>query len=262
MTPVLALSVGGSDSSGGAGIQADLKTFAAFGVLGATVISAVTAQNAQGVRGVWPLPPEAIRAQLSAVLESQPVRAVKTGMLYSASVVEALAQALLPHPSLPLIVDPVLFASSGDALSQGDLVLALRLQLLPRTTLLTPNLAEAAALLDCAPIIDEAGMAVACKALLTLGPQAVLLKGGHLPGAECVDLFFDGSAMVALRGARVITVNHRGTGCTLAAAIAARVAQGSSLEDAARDAKDFVHVALQGAAHWKLGLGAGPLDHF
>lgn len=262
MTPALALSVAGSDSSGGAGIQADLKTFAALGVLGATVLTAVTAQDGRTVSGVWPLPAEAVRAQLAAVLGSLPVRAVKSGMLHNAATVQALAEALRAKPNLPLVLDPVLAASSGGQLAEDGLLAALREQLLPLAALLTPNLAEASALLGSGPISDQAGMEGACEGLLKLGAKAVLLKGGHLPGELCLDLFHDGQRSIALSAPRVKTPNSRGTGCTLAAAVCARLAQGSSLENAVRDAKDFVHTALQGAASWDLGAGPGPLDHF
>jgi len=257
----VALSVAGSDSGGGAGIQADLKTFAALGVFGTTALTAVTAQNTRGVQGVWPLAPEAVRAQIEAVLADLPVRAAKTGMLGSAGVARTVAEAFGQRPELPLVVDPVLVATSGDALAEPDVVLALREHLAPCAELLTPNVAEAARLLDAGEDAVRADPAQACRGLLALGPRAVLLKGGHRDGPEAIDLLWDGRRLTELATARVDTPNLHGTGCSLAAAVVAWRARGLELTEAVRAAKAWLQRAIEAGAHWRLGGGSGPIRH-
>jgi len=260
-TPI-ALTIAGSDSSGGAGIQADLKTFTVFGVYGASVITALTAQNTRGVSAIHAVPAPFVTRQIDAVATDLKVRAVKTGMLNDADVVRAVADGVRRHNLHPLVVDPVMVATSGDVLLRSDAVEAVRTELLPLADLITPNLPEAAHLLAC-PLADgEAQMEAQARALLALGPAAVLLKGGHGEGAEAVDVLVQRDrAPLRLAMARIDTPNTHGTGCTLSAAIAARLALGDSLEAAVGEAKRFVHAALLAGVKQKIGNGAGPLDH-
>ena len=260
-TPI-ALTIAGSDSSGGAGIQADLKTFTALGVYGASVITALTAQNTRGVSAIHAVPAAFVTQQIDAVATDLKVRAVKTGMLNDAGVVRAVAEGVRRHKLHPLVVDPVMVATSGDVLLHPDAVEAVRDELLPLAAVITPNLPEAAHLLGRALAHDEAEMEAQARALLALGPAAVLLKGGHGEGAEAVDILVqrDG-APLRLAMARIDTPNTHGTGCTLSAAITARLAVGDSLEAAVWEAKRFVHAALIAGATQKIGSGAGPLDH-
>jgi len=260
-TPI-ALTIAGSDSSGGAGIQADLKTFTALGVYGASVITALTAQNTRGVSAIHPVPAAFVSQQIDAVATDLKVRAVKTGMLNGADVVRAVAESVRRHKLYPLVVDPVMVATSGDVLLQPDAVEAVRTELLPLAAVVTPNLPEAAHLLGCPLARDEAEMEAQALALLAMGPGAVLLKGGHGEGAEAVDILVQrGGAPLRLAMARIDTPNTHGTGCTLSAAIAARLALGDSLEAAVWEAKRFVHAALVAGVKQKIGCGAGPLDH-
>jgi len=260
-TPI-ALTIAGSDSSGGAGIQADLKTFTALGVYGASVITALTAQNTRGVGAIHAVPASFVTQQIDAVATDLKVRAAKTGMLNDGDVVRAVAEGVRRHRLHPLVVDPVMIATSGDVLLQPDAIQAVRAELLPLAAVITPNLPEAAHLLGCAIARDEAAMEVQARALLELGPAAVLLKGGHGEGPEAVDILVqrDG-APIRLATARIDTANTHGTGCTLSAAVTARLALGDSLETAVREAKRFVHAALIAGAMQKIGDGAGPLDH-
>ena len=260
----MALTVAGSDSGGGAGLQADLRTFAAHGVFATSVVTAVTAQNTTAVLGVRALDPAFVELQLEAVLGDLPVAAVKTGMLATAATVAAVgrwaARGALPH----LVVDPVLVASTGRPLLDTDGVRAYLEHLLPHAEVATPNLREAALLTgaDVADIADTAGMRRAAEALAALGARAVVVKGGHLatPGAPDV-VVVDGEVHV-LEGTRVATANDHGSGCTLAAATAARLARGDDVLTALRGAKAYVAAALAGSASWRLGAGHGPLDHF
>lgn len=261
-TPPVALTLAGSDSGGGAGIQADLKTFAALGVFGCSAITALTAQNSTGVQGAHPSPPEFVAQQLRSVLSDFPVAAVKTGMLANRGVLEAVIGVLKDWPKLPLIVDPVMVATSGDRLLEPEAERLLAEQLLPRATLITPNLPEAAALLDEPLADDRTGLWRQAERLLALGPGAVLLKGGHAGGAEAVDLLLSRESSEVLSRPRLDTANTHGSGCTLSAAIAAGLARGLSLVAAVTEAKDFVQGALAGSRGWRLGAGAGPLDHF
>ncbi len=254
-----ALTVAGSDSGGGAGIQADLKTFHRFGVYGTCAVTLVTVQNTRGVQEVMLLGPDLVAAQIAAVAEDIGLDAAKTGALGSAAIVEAVAGAVERHAVRPLVVDPVMISKHGARLLDADAVRALRERLLPRATLLTPNLAEAAALLD-ARVENEREMAEAARALRSLGPQAVLIKGGHLPGPEAVDLLWDGREQLRLAAPKIDTPHTHGTGCTYSAAITARLALGDDLPRAVRAAREFVTRAIQRAP--KLGGGRGPVDHW
>jgi hydroxymethylpyrimidine/phosphomethylpyrimidine kinase len=259
LRPVSVLTIAGSDSGGGAGIQADLKTFAAHRVHGVSAVAALTAQNTRAVTAVH-LPPEAfLRQQLDALADDFALGAVKIGMLASAGVIETVAAWLRERPALPVVLDPVMIASSGAALLQPDALLALRERLLPLATVLTPNLPEAEALLG-RRIEAAAGMEGAAHELRQLTRGAVLLKGGHLPGQRLVDVYFDGTALLHIEHPRLPLEGH-GTGCTLAAAVAARLARGAAPVDASRAACDYVHGALRHA--YRPGLGTvAVLDHF
>lgn len=257
----VALTIAGSDSSGGAGIQADLKTFAALGVYGASVITAITAQNTAGVRGVETVSPGMVAAQLRAVLDDLDVGAIKTGMLASAAIIGAVAAGLRGSRKA-IVVDPVMVATSGHALLEPDAVASLRRDLLPIATLVTPNLAEAAALTGM-PIADTTvAMAMQGQKILADGPAAVLVKGGHGAGPKAVDVLVTPAGATHFEAPRIATNNTHGTGCTLSAAIAARLARGDSLEAAIRAAKQFLTGALAAAAPVRLGAGHGPVDHF
>ena len=257
MTTVL--TIAGSDSGGGAGIQADLKTFAAHRVFGLTAVTAVTAQNSLGVQALHAVPADIVAAQIRAVASDFGVRAVKTGMLVDAATVEAVA-ACVDELRLPnLVVDPVLAATSGERLLAADALAAVRSELLRRARVATPNRAEAE-LLGGRPIGSLAAARDAARRLHDLGPEAVIVKGGHLPGPDAVDILFDGSDLLELRGPRVETRHGHGTGCTFGAALAAGLALGRPLPAAARAAKRYVEQALRHAL--PLGRGPGPLDHF
>lgn len=257
----VALTVAGSDPSGGAGLQADLKTFTALGVYGASVVTALTAQNTVGVTGIHKVPADFISAQFDAVVSDLSVKAIKTGMLGDRETVETVSALLARVPNTPVVVDPVMVATSGDTLLAPDAILAVVTSLIPRATLITPNLPEAAKLLQSADAITSDDMIQQAKRLLSLGPKGVLLKGGHGQGDEAIDvLAIDGSVEV-LRRPRIATANTHGTGCTLAAAIVAGLAQDLPLRDAVIQAKDFVWRALEAAKDQRLGHGAGPVDH-
>lgn len=254
--PRRVLTVAGSDSGGGAGIQADLKTMLALGVHGMSVITAVTAQNSTGVHGVWELPSDAVDAQLAAVLDDIGVDAVKTGMLASPEVVSVVA-ARLRGLDVPIVVDPVCVSKHGDALLSPPTVATITEQLLALATVVTPNLPEAARLTGL-PVTTAAEQRRAAERLLDFGPRWVLVKGGHLPG-DPVDLLTDGDVVVELPTDRIDTPHTHGTGCTLASAIAARLALGDELPAAVRAAKRYVTHAI--AAGFPLGSGIGPVDH-
>lgn len=259
-----ALTIAGSDSGGGAGIQADLKTFSALGVYGASVITALTAQNTREVRAIHDAPPEFIAQQIDAVFDDIRIDAVKIGMLSRPEVIETVAAGLERHGVSRLVLDPVMVAKSGDHLLVPEAVDALRERLLPLATLVTPNLPEAAVLLDEKPLTDEAGMAAACKRLLALGADWVLLKGGHLEGPESSDLLMAGGDETGelFTAPRIPTQNTHGTGCTLSSAITAGLAQGLDVSEATRRAKDYVTAALQAADRLDVGAGHGPVHHF
>jgi hydroxymethylpyrimidine/phosphomethylpyrimidine kinase len=257
--PKVVLTIAGSDSGGGAGIQADLKTFAAFGVYGTSAITAVTAQNTRGVEAVQEIDPKIVAAQIDAVAADFPVAAVKTGMLSGAPIVLAVA-ATLERLSLPhLVVDPVMVSKSGAVLLKPEAIEALRLRLLPLAEMVTPNLPEAERLSGIA-ITDDASMREAARRLAAHGARTVLIKGGHARGAEAIDLFHDGRNFESFRGPRLETRNTHGTGCTLSAAIAALLALGSPPLEAAFRAKAWLFDAIQSAPG--LGQGAGPVEHF
>jgi hydroxymethylpyrimidine/phosphomethylpyrimidine kinase len=261
MTPI-AVTIAGSDSGGGAGIQADLKTFSALGVYGASVITALTAQNTLGVSGIHDVPAEFIAAQIDAVFSDLDVGAVKIGMVSQRTVIEAIAAGLDRWKQTKVVFDPVMVATSGDKLLAPDAVDALRRVLFPRALVVTPNLPEAAALLD-APIAQtESEMRAQAERLLALGPRAVLLKGGHGEGPESVDIFFDGTVELRLPAPRIATRNNHGTGCTLSSAIAAGLAKGLQLVEAVAEAKAYVTLAIAAADKLAIGSGHGPVHHF
>lgn len=258
----VALTIAGSDSSGGAGIQADLKTFAAFGVYGASAITALTAQNTRGVRGIHPVPPAFVTAQIDAVFDDLDVKAVKIGMLAKRATIEALAASLSRWKPGFIVLDPVMVATSGDRLLSTDAVSVLRERLIPKATLITPNLPEAAALLGEAVASDEATIRSQGKKLLATGARAVLIKGGHGQGAESIDYLLIGSSVIALPAPRIATVNTHGTGCSLSSAIAAGLAKGEALEQAVRAAKTWISAAIAAADGLGIGHGHGPIHHF
>ncbi|MES2201513.1 MAG: bifunctional hydroxymethylpyrimidine kinase/phosphomethylpyrimidine kinase [candidate division FCPU426 bacterium] len=257
----IAMTLAGSDPSAGAGIQGDLKTFAAQGVYGVSVVTSLTAQNTFGVSDAAGVPVALVRAQFRTLREDLPPQAAKTGMLFSAEIVVAVAS-LLEGSAIPLVVDPVLVSSSGFALMEEAGLKAYREALIPLATVLMPNLDEAAMLLGVEPITTVDGMREAARSLSKLGCGSVYMKGGHLSGSECQDLFFVDGEFVVLSGPRVTTRNTHGTGCALSAAMAANLALGMGWIDAARDAKAFVQGALESSRSARLGAGRGPLDHF
>jgi hydroxymethylpyrimidine/phosphomethylpyrimidine kinase len=255
--PARALTIAGSDSGGGAGIQADLKTFAALGVYGASAITAVTAQNTRGVRAVQEMPPDLVADQIDAVLEDIGADAAKTGMLASAAIIRVVAERVRHHGISRLVVDPVMVAKSGDRLLRVDAVQALRTLLLPLALVVTPNIPEAEALAEL-PIVTGEDLAEAARRIGSCGARYVLIKGGHLAGAP-VDRLWDGERLLEFSGERVHTSRTHGTGCTLSAAIAAHLARGAAVPEAVRLAKDYVVVALRRAQ--PIGSGHGPLHH-
>jgi hydroxymethylpyrimidine/phosphomethylpyrimidine kinase len=257
----IALTIAGSDSSGGAGIQADLKTFSALGVYGASAITALTAQNTQGVEAVLVVPPDFVARQIKVVARDLKVDAIKIGMLATSEVIEAVAEALEALPGVPVVLDPVMVAASGDVLLDEDAIETLRTVLLPRATLITPNLPEAAKLLGRDDAKDERAMSDQAAALGRLA-KAVLIKGGHAEGAEAVDLLRDDAGELRLAAPRVATNNTHGTGCTLSSAVAAELAKGASLRDAVKSAKAYVTAALSAADELHIGQGRGPVHHF
>lgn len=258
----IAATIAGSDSSGGAGIQADLKTFAALGVYGASIITTLTAQNTQGVVSIHDVPAHFITAQIDAVFSDLDVNAVKIGMVSQSASIEAVAQGVDRHHAKNVVLDPVMVATSGDRLLAPDAVKGLRTLLFPRALIVTPNLPEAAALLEHAPARSEAEMESQARALLDLGARSVLIKGGHGEGSESVDLLVDASSVTRFAAMRITTTNTHGSGCTLSSAIAAGLAKGLDLKSAVREAKAYVTAAIAGADTLKIGHGHGPLHHF
>lgn len=261
MGAAVALTIAGSDSSGGAGIEADLKTFSALGVYGACAITALTAQNTTGVVAIHDVPPEFVTAQIDAVFSDLDVGAVKIGMLANAAVVEAVAAALKRRRAGNVVLDPVLAASSGAKLLEPAAAAPLR-GLMAQARLVTPNLPEAALLLDAAVARDERQMQAQAQQLLALGAQAVLIKGGHLDADESADLLVDAHGSERFAARRIATENTHGSGCTLAAAIAAGLAKCLSLQQAVRAAKLYVSAAIAAADRLAIGSGRGPLHHF
>lgn len=258
----IAVTIAGSDSSGGAGIQADLKTFAALGVYGASVITALTAQNTQGVGGIHDVPADFIRAQIDAVFSDLDVAAVKIGMLSQVATIEAVAQGLAAHRAKNIVLDPVMVATSGDRLLVPEAVEALRKELVARALVVTPNLLEAAALAGASVARNKQEMEVQARELLAQGARNVLINGGHGAGDESVDLLIGQGEVVRLSAKRIATKNLHGTGCTLSSAIAAGLAKGLDLNSAAQQAKAYVTAAIAAAQELHVGHGHGPLHHF
>jgi hydroxymethylpyrimidine/phosphomethylpyrimidine kinase len=262
VTIPVALTIAGSDSSGGAGIQADLKTFAALGVYGASAITALTAQNTTGVRGIHQVPADFVTAQIDAVFADLDVKAVKIGMVAQRATIEAIAAGLARWSPKHVVLDPVMVATSGDHLLASDAVASLRRELIPRASLITPNLPEAAALLEEAVASSESEIASQGERLLALGCRAVLIKGGHGQGSESIDYLFHGGCTIALAAPRIATKNTHGTGCSLSSAIAAGLAKGEELETAVRMAKAWISEAIESADRLGVGHGHGPVHHF
>lgn len=263
----IALTIAGSDSGGGAGIQADLKAFSALGCYGASVITAVTAQNTQAVTAVHGVPSDVISAQIEAVLSDIDVDAIKIGMLFSPDNIKAVA-AVLADREIPIVLDPVMIAKSGDHLLQSDAIAAMIAHMLPLADVLTPNLPEAAAILNLAEATNLTEVEAQGRALLALGPKAVLMKGGHASGAVCTDILVQRDASqqdlapLLLEAQRIRTKNTHGTGCTLSSAIAAELAKGQSVEGAVMAAHTYLQGAIGAADSLKIGSGHGPVHHF
>ncbi len=262
MSMPVALTIAGSDSSAGAGIQADLKTFAAFGVYGASVVTSLTAQNTKGVTAVHDTPANIVTAQIDAVFDDLDVKAVKIGMVSRRDIIEAIVNGLDRWKPKHVVVDPVMVATSGDRLLSPDAVEALKRELFPRAVIITPNLPEAAALLYAPIAASEGEIEVQGRRLLNFGCPAVLIKGGHGKGAESVDFLVTKNSVERLAAKRVDTKNTHGTGCTLSSAIAAGLAKGESLQVAIRNAKSYVSAAIASADRLGVGHGHGPVDHF
>lgn len=259
-TPVVALSIAGTDSGGGAGIAADLRTFAAHGVFGTLAVTAVTAQDTLGVKAVQVMTAEMVAAQIDVVVSDLHPRAAKTGMLASPEIVKTVTHLWHHDGAPPLVVDPVLVASSGDPLFEGDAVAEAYRELVAAAAVVTPNLPEASLLVG-RRVHDLDTMTAAARELQALGPGLVVVKGGHRPGADAVDVAFDGRAVTLLSDSWVRTRNVHGTGCSFSAAVAANLALGLEPLPAAVAAKAYVHAAIELAADWQLGAGHGPVDH-
>lgn len=262
MTTPVALTIAGSDSSGGAGIQADLKTFAALGVYGASAITALTAQNTKGVAGIHAVPAAFVAAQIDAVFSDLDVGAVKIGMVAQAESIDAIASALSRWKPGHIVLDPVMVATSGDRLLAAEAVEALRTKLMPLASVITPNLPEAAALLDEPIAKSEAEIESQGRRLLGLGCRAVLIKGGHGEGTESIDYLVSADKTIALAAPRIATQNTHGTGCSLSSAVAASLAKGEDLETAVRNAKSWISAAIASADRFSVGHGHGPIHHF
>jgi hydroxymethylpyrimidine/phosphomethylpyrimidine kinase len=262
MTTPVALTIAGSDSSGGAGIQADLKTFAALGVYGASVITALTAQNTSGVSGIHVVPADFVTAQIDAVFSDLGVRAVKIGMVAQLATIDAIVAGLTRWSPKHIVLDPVMVATSGDRLLATEAVEALRTKLIPLASLITPNLPEAAGLLDEPVALSESAIESQGKRLLAMGCRAVLIKGGHGQGPESIDYLIDGNGVIALAAPRIATKNTHGTGCSLSSAIAAGLVKGEDVETAVRHAKAWVGAAIAAADRLDVGHGNGPIHHF
>ncbi|MBN9446041.1 MAG: bifunctional hydroxymethylpyrimidine kinase/phosphomethylpyrimidine kinase [Bosea sp.] len=263
MTMPIALTIAGSDSSGGAGIQADLKTFAAHQVYGASVIVALTAQNTQAVRAIHPVPADFVAAQIDAVFEDLDVAAVKIGMLATAELIETVADGLERHGARNIVLDPVMIAASGGRLLREDAIEALKRRLLPLATLVTPNLPEAAALLGTAMAQTEEAATEQGSAIAALGAANVLVKGGHASGADSVDvLVSQGGQRQRFVAPRIETLNTHGTGCTLSSAIASGLAHGIALDEAVSLAKRYISSAIAASDEVRVGHGHGPVHHF
>lgn len=260
-TPI-ALTIAGSDSGGGAGIQADLKTFSSLGVFGTSAITSLTAQNTLGVQAVLPIPPAFVQQQIYSVLSDINVGAIKTGMLATAEIIAAVAESLTAYPQIPFVLDPVMVATSGDRLLAEDAIQTLIEKLLPLATLVTPNLHEAAVLLNTSVAGDLTQMQLQGEKIIALGARAVLMKGGHTDGANATDLLITPAGVEAFSAPRLSTKNTHGTGCTLASAIAAGLAKKLPLNDSVKQAKHYLHQALLHAEQLHVGQGSGPVHHF
>lgn len=260
-TPV-ALTIAGSDSGGGAGIQADLKTFSALGVFGCSAIASLTAQNTLGVQDVFPIPPAFVQAQIHSVLADIEVGAIKTGMLATADIIHAVAQSVRDYSHIPVVLDPVMVATSGDRLLAVDAIEVLIKELIPLAVVVTPNLYEAAVLLNFPVANNLQQMQEQGERILALGAKAVLMKGGHADGEMATDLLVTPSGATRFSAPRIPTKNTHGTGCTLASAVAAGLAKQLPLIDAITQAKDYLHHALAHSARLHIGQGAGPVHHF
>lgn len=258
----IALTIAGTDPSGGAGIQADLKTFSAFGVYGASAITALVAQNTMGVRAIHDVPTPFIAEQIACVFDDLDVRAVKIGMLSQPAVIETVAASLERYGASHVVVDPVMVAASGDRLLVPEAVEALRDILVPKALVITPNMPEAADLLGEPMVEDEKGMIRQAEALMKLGCRAVLLKGGHGTGRQSVDILIDGTGLHRFSGRRFATKNTHGTGCTLSSAIAAGLAQGEDLKTAVALAKAYISGAIAASDTLAVGKGHGPVHHY
>jgi hydroxymethylpyrimidine/phosphomethylpyrimidine kinase len=261
MTPI-AVTIAGSDSGGGAGIQADLKTFSALGVYGASVIAALTAQNTKGVTGIHDVPPDFVTAQIDAVFSDLDVSAVKLGMLSNAAVIAVVAEGLARHKQSNVVLDPVMVATSGDRLLKPDAVDNLRRLLIPRALVITPNLPEAAVLTGRPIAESEHAMRGQAERLILLGARNVLIKGGHGTGAESVDLLVGRDTVARFSAPRIETQSTHGTGCTLSSAIAAGIAKGLTLRDAVQAAKSYITSAIAASDRLAIGSGHGPVHHF
>lgn len=258
----VALTIAGSDSSGGAGIQADLKTFSSLGVYGASVITAITAQNTKGVRGIQAVSQEIVKGQIEAVFEDLRIDAVKIGMLHNKENVESVANAIDSYCPSRVILDPVMISTSGSKLMEDEAIESLISELFHRVTLITPNIDEAA-FLSGMPIRNEQEMETAAQKLQAMGCRSVLMKGGHLGGQEMADILFaEGEAPLRLVAPAINTQNTHGTGCTLSAAIAAYMALGKKMSEAVQAAKRYITAALEAGADVQTGYGNGPLNHF
>ena len=257
------LTIAGSDSSGGAGIQADLKTFGALGCYGMTAITALTAQNTTGVSAIEAIAPAFVLEQIRAVLSDIGADAVKIGMLFSADIIQAVAEGLKAFNVRKIVLDPVMVAQSGDTLLQEDAIEAIKVHLVPLATVVTPNIPEAAVLTEKAADA-EIDMRACARTLARHGCRAVLIKAGHLDGTQSTDVLYlpKDNRMVEISGPRIDTVNNHGTGCTLSSAIAAYLARGESIEMAVRKARDYIEGALKSAASYRIGHGHGPVHHY
>ena len=257
------LTIAGSDSGGGAGVQADLKTFSALGCYGMSVITALTAQNTRGVTGIHPIPPSFAAEQMSAVFSDIGADAVKIGMLYSAELIEVVADQLDALGARNIVLDPVMVAQSGDKLLQDEAIEAIKKQLLPLADVVTPNIPEARVLLD-QRLDNLEDMQAGAKALAAFGSQSILIKGGHLSAGDSTDLLYLSSEdrFVILEGERIETRNNHGTGCTLSSAIASYMARGCSIEQAVGKAKAYISKAIEAGAGYIIGKGHGPVHHF
>jgi len=262
MTTPVALTIAGSDSSGGAGIQADLKTFAALSVYGASAITALTAQNTRGVSAIHPVPASFVTAQLDAVFADLAVGAVKTGMLGDRATIEAIVAAFTRWSPPFVVLDPVMVATSGDRLLPADAVDTLRTKLIPAASIVTPNLPEAAVLLSEPVASSDAAVESQGRRLLSLGCPYVLIKGGHGHGEASIDYLISARSTLPLAAPRLATANTHGTGCSLSSAIAAGLAKGEDMETAVRNAKAFISAAIAAADRFTVGHGHGPVHHF